>query len=413
MKHEHGRHPPLQRLRRQVRQRQRLGLGVGQRPLRAGDPADGRAGRRAEHLPVQHPGPADVVRGARHRGRLARPPRRRRPHGRDEPADVGQGHRRSRPGRLPVLRLDAGAAAVAVPRGHHDARDAADRHLQRRVHGRAAAPALQEHHLPGRAVGAARHRPGRGREALRRAVQGQGSAARVQPQGVPDGARLRARPLRVSAADPRAPQRPRRRPHLHRRQQRGGIGLRLRRRDRLRVVPDHAVVVAGRGVRQVRAQVPHRPRDEEEALRERAGGGRARVDRHGDRRRVERRARVHRDVGTRRFADAGVPGPRVLRRDPRRAVRRAARQPVDRHADAHAAGGPAVVRVRVARRHQARDAAAGGSDRVVHDGRAGVRPGRPAADADLRDARPRHRHAGLADRAVRAGTTRTRWTAAR
>ena len=51
-------------------------------------------------------------------------------------------------------------------------------------------------------------------------------------------------PIRV------APQRPRRRPHLHRRQQRRGAGLRLRRRDGLRVVPDHAVVVARRGVRQ-------------------------------------------------------------------------------------------------------------------------------------------------------------------
>ena len=35
--------------------------------------------------------------------------------------------------------------------------------------------------------------------------------------------------------------------------------------------------------------------------------------------------------------------------------------------------------------------------------RAGVRPRRPAADAGLRHARPRHRHAGLADRAVRVG----------
>ena len=31
------------------------------------DPAHGRAGRAAQHLPVQHPGAADLVRGARHR----------------------------------------------------------------------------------------------------------------------------------------------------------------------------------------------------------------------------------------------------------------------------------------------------------------------------------------------------------
>ena len=43
----------------------------------------------------------------------------------------------------------------------------------------------------------------------------------------------------------------------------------------------------------------------------------------------------------------------------------------------------------------------------------GVRPRRPAADADLRDARPRHRHAGLADASRSRGTTRAGWTAAR
>ena len=63
--------PDLQRkrLRRQVRQRQRLGLGERQRAVRQGDPAHGRAGGGAQHLPLQHPGPADLVRGAH----LARP----------------------------------------------------------------------------------------------------------------------------------------------------------------------------------------------------------------------------------------------------------------------------------------------------------------------------------------------------
>ena len=46
--------------------------------------------------------------------RLARPARRRRPDGRDESADVGQGRRRDRAGRLPLLRLDQAAAAVAA-----------------------------------------------------------------------------------------------------------------------------------------------------------------------------------------------------------------------------------------------------------------------------------------------------------
>ena len=58
---------------------------------------------------------------------LSRPARRRRPDGRDEPADLGQGRRRDRAGRLPVLRLDQAAAAVEVPRRHHRDRHAADR----------------------------------------------------------------------------------------------------------------------------------------------------------------------------------------------------------------------------------------------------------------------------------------------
>ena len=46
-------------------------------------------------FPLQHPGPADLVRGARLRGRPSRRPRRRRPDGGDEPADLGQGRRRA------------------------------------------------------------------------------------------------------------------------------------------------------------------------------------------------------------------------------------------------------------------------------------------------------------------------------
>jgi 2-oxoglutarate ferredoxin oxidoreductase subunit alpha len=81
----------------------------------------------------------------------------------------------------------------------------------------------------------------------------------------------------------------------------------------------------------------------------RAGRGRARLDRHGDRRRVERRPRVHRHVGSRHFADAGVLRSRLFRRSPGRDLRRAAGQPVDRHADQDAAGGPPLLRLCVAR----------------------------------------------------------------
>ena len=59
--------PAGQRLRRQVRQRQRIRFGQRQHAVRQGGPAHGRAGDAAQHLPVQHPGPADLVRGARSR----------------------------------------------------------------------------------------------------------------------------------------------------------------------------------------------------------------------------------------------------------------------------------------------------------------------------------------------------------
>jgi 2-oxoglutarate ferredoxin oxidoreductase subunit alpha len=64
--------------------------------------------------------------------------------------------------------------------GCHRHRRPADRDQQQRLHRAAPAPVVQEHHLRGRPLGAAR-RGGRGvREALCRAVQGQGDAARIQ-----------------------------------------------------------------------------------------------------------------------------------------------------------------------------------------------------------------------------------------
>ncbi len=82
-------------------------------------------------------------------------------------------------------------------------------------------------------------------------------------------------------------------------------------------------------------------------LHDRAGRGRARRDRHRDRRDVERRARLHADLRSRHLADGGVHRPRVLRRGAGGAVRRAARRSLDRHADAHAAVRPARLRLRL------------------------------------------------------------------
>ena len=54
-----------------------------------------------------------------------------------------------------------------------------------------------------------------------------------------------------------------------------------------------------------------------------------------------------------------------------------------------------------------------GSDRVLHDGGRRARPRRSPADADLRAVGPRHRDAGVADRAARRGTRIAGSTAAR
>ena len=80
------------------------------------------------------------------------------------------------------------------------------------------------------------------------------------------------------------------------------------------------------------------PETRQEQLLHPAGGRRAGGDRHGDRRVVERRARVHVDVGPRHLADERADRPGVLRRDPGGHRRRAAHRAVDRDADAHPAG---------------------------------------------------------------------------
>ena len=110
-----------------------------------------------------------------------------------------------------------------------------------------------------------------------------------------------------------------RRPHLHRGQQRGGARRGLWRRDGVRLVSDHALLLARRGVPAPLLALPHRSENQDEQVRHHPGRGRALLDRHGDRRGVERRARVHGDLRSRHLADAGVSRPRLLRRNPGRA----------------------------------------------------------------------------------------------
>ena len=81
------------RLRHSLRQRQRLGIGQRQSPVRAFDPADGRPDRSAQHLSLEYPGTADLVRGQGERSRAAGRARRRRYSRRHEPADLRPGYR--------------------------------------------------------------------------------------------------------------------------------------------------------------------------------------------------------------------------------------------------------------------------------------------------------------------------------
>ena len=115
----------------------------------------------------------------------------------------------------------------------------------------APAPAVQEHHLCRRAVGAARHRCGRDREADRRAVPGQGHADQAQPAGAASGPRLRARHTSscpLGAARSTAPTRSAT-ASSSTATSAAALGCRLWRRDGLRLVSDHAVDLAGRGLR--------------------------------------------------------------------------------------------------------------------------------------------------------------------
>ena len=160
------------------------------------------------------------------------------------------------------------------------------------------------------------------------------------------------------------------------------LGCGLWRGDGRRLVSDHPVLLARRGVRQPLPPLPPRSRDQEEPIRDHPGRGRARLDRHGDRRRLERRARLHRDLGPGHLADAGIHRPRLFRRDPGGDLRHPARQPVDRHADAHPAGRHPVLRLRLAWRHQARAAVPRGPAR-------GLRPSPPRRSISPTGCRPR------------------------
>ena len=221
----------------------------------------------------------------------------------------------------------------------HVHRRAADRDLQRDLQRSAPAPAVQEHHVCRRASGAARHRRAGDRDADRRAVQGQGKAARRRTSRrctwAATGCARTCR-IRSACACARA----------------DAVGDRI-------FVDGNAAAALGcvYGGATVCAWYPITPSsslaeafqkycqkyrvdagDQAEPLRDHPGRGRDRLDRHGGRRRLERRARLHHHLGPGHLADERVHRPGLFRRDPGHDHRRAARRAVDRHADAHAAG---------------------------------------------------------------------------
>ena len=114
-----------ERLRRQVRQRQRHRLGERQLADHEGHLPHGRPGHGQELLSLEHPGAADLVRDPRHARWLRRARRARRHHGGDECRDLPEGRARSRLRRLPDLRLHLAAQRAAAARRHHGHRRAA------------------------------------------------------------------------------------------------------------------------------------------------------------------------------------------------------------------------------------------------------------------------------------------------
>ena len=327
--------------------------------------------------------------------------------------DAGRGRDRAR--RLPVLRQHAAAAAERVPRRRQRHRHAADRDLQRHLHDPRQRQLFKNIIYVGALSVLLDIDAGGDREPVRRAVQGQGAAAGVERARAAPGPRLRARApgsaagracacsgaTRSASASSSTATAPRRWA-ASTAAPRCAPGTRSRRRRRW---PRRSRSTA----RKFRVD----PATGAAPLRHRAGRGRDRLDRHGRRRGLERRARLHRHLGPGRVADDRVHRPGLLRRDPGDHHQRAARRAVHRHAHAHAAGRPARLRLRLARRHQARAAVPAGPARVLRARGRRARPGRPAADAGVRDDRPGHRHEPAPVRALRLGRRARATTAAR
>ena len=238
---------PRKRLRRQVRQRQRLGLGVRQRAVRARRPAHGRAGGPRNIFPSNIQGLPTWyevrVSEAGHLGArggvdlmVAMNPQTWD----KDIAEIEPGgylfYDSTKP--LPASKFRDDITVIGVPLTeicNREYTDPRQRQLFKNIIYVGALSALLDMDVEG------------GREADRRAVQGQGKADRAQHERAASGPRLRART--ISLPDRAAPEGERqgRQPHLHRGQRRRRWA-RLWRRHGVRLVSDHAVLLARRGV---------------------------------------------------------------------------------------------------------------------------------------------------------------------
>ena len=102
---------PGERLRGQVRERQRHGIGERELADHEGHIPHGRSGHRQELLSLEHPGAAYLVRDSRDARRLRRARRPRRHHGGDERGDLFEGRARGRLRRLSASTTQPGRAA--------------------------------------------------------------------------------------------------------------------------------------------------------------------------------------------------------------------------------------------------------------------------------------------------------------
>ena len=195
-----GTDPPRQRLRPQAGQRQRHRIGERQLAAHAGHLSDGHPGLGQEPVPLEHPGPAHLVRDPGQPRRPHRALHRLRPDGRDELGDLRARRRRGEVGRLSALRLELAAARAAGPPRRDLAGRAAGAFVQRGLRRAARTHPDEEHRLrrcSGRVAG---HRHGGGRPVARGAVRAQEGLDGIEPQGGAPGLRLRHRQLLLPAA---------------------------------------------------------------------------------------------------------------------------------------------------------------------------------------------------------------------